>query len=192
MKSRRIRRQTTNAYWIIGPVAIIDVSTKKWPYATAMVDAADLTSIVDGGRRWYAYKLPQDHTLYAKRGIEGSENKEFMHRLATPALGELNPDHINRDGLDNRKLNLRAASHSQNALNKKMSSPRGSSSFKGVWRCGSKWRAVATVYGKTKRLGLFANENEAAIAYNEYVKSHGDGYARLNVLLEGLELAMPT
>jgi hypothetical protein len=172
--SRTIRRQTSNEYWIIGPVALIDVSTKKWPAAIAMVNAEDLTSVVDGGRRWHAVKRRRtDTTLYAVRGNPGCATKESMHRILTQDLGDLNPDHINRDGLDNRKANLRAVTPPQNCANRRKHQRNNlgiipTSKYKGVhWdKSRKKWLAAIYPGGNRKRLGYFADEAEAALAYD--------------------------
>jgi hypothetical protein len=94
----------------------------------------------------------------------------------------LNPDHINRDGLDNRKRNLRPATHGENAFNKPKMKRRGisASNFKGVSLDGGAWRAQITKGGKTIWLGRFRNEEEAALAYDKAATDHVGEYARLN------------
>jgi hypothetical protein len=138
-----------------------------------MIDAADVTSVIDGGGRWYAYKLPQDHTMYAWRKIRGAKTNERMHRVLTPNLAGLDPDHINRDGLDNRVKNLRPATHSQNARNKrKLNGGRGfhvikttrsgcaTSDAVGVYFDGRRWHSGITVNGIRKTFS-FRTEDEA-------------------------------
>lgn len=167
---RAIKRRTSNDYWVIGYVALIDVSTKQWPYAVAMIDLDDLTSVIDGGRRWYAYKGPNDNTLYTKRSVPGSTNKEHLHRILTPDLGDLNPDHLNHDGLDNRKSNLRPATVWQNRLNSRNAC--GSSQYVGVSWCKKtrRWRAQIKLRGNANAyLGRFDNEEDAALAYNRAI-----------------------
>jgi hypothetical protein len=90
-------------------------------------------------------------------------------------------DHINHDGLDNRRSNLRPVTPAQSAANRR---PQiGSSSrYKGVqWSTrGRKWSAVINVAGRRRYLGLFVDEEEAALAYNAAVlEAYGD-YAWLN------------
>ena len=89
-------------------------------------------------------------------------------------------DHINGNKLDNRRCNLRIASKKQNSIN---SFSRGSTSkYKGVSYDSSrnKWISSIQENGKTKHIGRFLIEEDAAIAYDEHsYKKHGE-YAKLN------------
>ena len=91
-----------------------------------------------------------------------------MHReiLNTPLGAET--DHLNGDGLDNRKSNLRAASKSQNAGNARAhrNSSR-TSKFKGVTfeRSTGRWVARIRRQGRMMTVGRFDDENDAASAY---------------------------
>jgi len=88
--------------------------------------------------------------------------KTLMHRLIT---GYAITDHINHDGLDNRRANLREATVAQNQQNRRAN---GASAFKGVaWdRQHSRWVAKIAVSGRTINLGRFAAEVDAARAYD--------------------------
>ena len=90
-------------------------------------------------------------------------------------------DHINGNGLDNRKANLRVCSVAQNNCNRR---PQRNciSKYKGVTRTrrGKPWRAVITINRKTRSLGSFASEIEAANAYDEAAKKYHGEYASLN------------
>lgn len=88
-------------------------------------------------------------------------------------------DHINRDKTDNRWENLRAATKQENAYNK---APRGRTSrFKGVYRSKQgRWVAGITFNKKSKSLGYYDSELEAALAYNKAARElHGE-FAYLN------------
>jgi HNH endonuclease len=91
-------------------------------------------------------------------------------------------DHADGDGLNNRRSNLREASHQQNMANR--SAVRGSTSaFKGVHfdKGTGLWRAQIGVNGHQRHLGCFAAEADAAEAYDlAAVEAHGD-LARLNL-----------
>lgn len=71
-------------------------------------------------------------------------------------------DHINGDRLDNRRCNLRLCTPSQNAMNRKIPSTN-TSGYKGVSlvQYNNKWLAQIVVQGKTIRLGVFENKNDA-------------------------------
>lgn len=88
------------------------------------------------------------------------------------------------DTLDNRRCNLRIATHSQNNCNQRKT--RGISQYKGVYfyKNYGNWRAQIQIDGKMKFIGYYSNEIEAARAYNEAaVKKHGE-FAKLNVFTD--------
>lgn len=126
---------------------------------------------------WYAAV-----SLYKEDAEKIGKRFMRMHQLILgfPEI-PLVVDHINGDGLDNRRQNLRLADRSQNCMN---CSPlkNCSSKFKGVgWhkRVG-KWQARICAYGKSRYVGHFSDEIEAALAYDrEAINLHGE-YAVLN------------
>jgi len=91
----------------------------------------------------------------------------YLHRLVMNYCGPHDVDHVNGDGLDNRKANLRIASRSENLANGKRSRPN-MAGFKGVkrHRGGKHWSAQITVNGKNKYLGWFDSAETAARAYD--------------------------
>lgn len=117
---------------------------------------------------------------YAERN-EKSENVKkliLMHRELNKTPCGLMTDHINGDGIDNRKCNLRTASNSQNQKNANKQNRKTSSKYKGVsWnKQNRRWRVrVGHEY-----IGSFRDEKEAARAYNNEAKiAHGQ-FAKLN------------
>lgn len=89
----------------------------------------------------------------------------YMHRLVMAPKSDLYIDHINHNRLDNRKLNLREATNSQNQMNRK-NKPTGVSFHK----LSGKWRARITKNQKEIYLGLFETEEEAILVRKEYLK----------------------
>ena len=90
-------------------------------------------------------------------------------------------DHVNGDGLDNRRCNLRIATRSQNQMNRKPK--RGASSrYKGVFWSDDhkKWQSAAQLNKERYHLGFYNGEEEAAKAYNVFAAQHFGEYARLN------------
>ncbi len=77
-------------------------------------------------------------------------------------------DHINGDGLDNRRCNLRVTSQKFNNRNARKRK-KGTSIYKGVHFCEvtKKWKAQIQINKKKKSLGGYFTEKEAAEAYNE-------------------------
>lgn len=100
----------------------------------------------------------------------------LLHRDTAPTQ----LDHINRCKSDNRIENLRACTTVENKRN---GGPYNQRRYKGVYLEKGKWLAAIRVDGVLKRLGLFAGEREAALAYNAAAaQAHGE-FARLNLLL---------
>lgn len=99
-----------------------------------------------------------------------------MHQVVA---GYKYPDHIDGNGLNNQRRNLRPANCSQNAANTRHRG--GVSLFKGVALSRSgRWRAYIRVNYKQIHLGSFDDEKAAATAYNQAAKSHFGEYALLN------------
>src|SRR5699024_2779496 len=110
-------------------------------------------------------------------------NKKFgrMHRYIMDCPEEMVVDHINHDTLDNRKNNLRIATHRQNNFNR-TTSHESSSQYKGVsWNNEAiKWSASIRLNGEQIHLGLFKNEKEAAEAYDKKALELFGEFAYLN------------
>lgn len=126
--------------------------------------------------KWHAVSSKNsDETWYARRKINGSGGKHIMmHKEILLDASEI--DHINRNGLDNRRSNLRPLSHSDNMRNKqKLQNTK--SKYRGVHptnggRSGS-WMARITINKKTIHLGSFKNEEQAAEAYKNAAIKYG-------------------
>ena len=103
----------------------------------------------------------------------------LMHKLIIPGIG-FDVDHINMNGLDNRRVNLRVATRSQNMANSR--SRGGSSQYKGVcWRKDTlKWQASIKINYKQINLGSYADEVQAALAYDRAARHYFGEFARLN------------
>ena len=116
-------------------------------------------------------------TYYACR--TESSRKISMHRqlLATPK--GLQSDHINHNGLDNRRVNLRTCTVSANQQNQ-LPRLHGTSQHKGVSLHRKSWVARIACYGKHGYLGAFRTEIEAAKAYNNAAKVLFGKFAYLN------------
>jgi hypothetical protein len=122
--------------------------------------------------------------FYAVRGqmISSTGSKIVqLHRLIMDAPKGLLVDHINGDSLDNRRSNLRLATHSQNQWNKRKME-NTTSRFVGVSfrENRGKWAAYIGVAGKRIFLGYFDSEIEAAKTYDEAAKKYRGEFARLN------------
>lgn len=118
---------------------------------------------------------------YAGRSYKNEHGAWSTERLHTFLTAWPLVDHINGNGLDNRRANLRPATPSQNTANARMPSDN-TSGFKGVgWfaRTG-RWRAYITYQGRQKHLGYFDIAEEAALAYDAAARELFGEFARPN------------
>lgn len=147
---------------------------------------ADLTAST-----WIRDEHKLRRVIYAWRyvGPRRSRRRQSMHRIILSRIlrRELvraeKVDHIDGNGLNNTRENLRLASHAQNKMNMpKPSKANATSKYKGVsWskreRC---WCAFITIEGKSTYLGGTRNEEEAARLYDAAAKEHFGEFAYLN------------
>ncbi len=105
-----------------------------------------------------------------------------MHREIIEVRKEMVVDHINNDGMDNRRINLREATHSQNICNRKKRSGTNTSEYIGVcWnKARRKWMSSIGHDKKNIHLGYFDSEVEAAKARDRAAKKYHGQFAYLN------------
>ena len=138
--------------------------------------------------KWCARRRLDERTQYAGRQTpdptrRAKQRMVFMHRLIVECPDGMVVDHINGNGLDNRRSNLRICTHAENLRNR--GGNRGSTSkYKGVSRCaGSRsnpWQALIESNRKKYLLGYFPTEEAAARAYDaKALELHG-AFARTN------------
>ena len=136
------------------------------------------------GQKWWVLKGGGGSGIYA-RGWDKKRKKHGMLHRQVLGLDDSNIhiDHKDGNTLNNQRDNLRVADYSQNAMNRKKRA-NGSSKYKGVcWdKETRKWLATAMVRGKSKKLGRFKSEEDAARAYNEHVSEHHKEFSRLNII----------
>lgn len=129
--------------------------------------------------KWYAKKGRK--TYYAVRSggkKDKSRNLIMMHNVIFKVPVGKEPDHIDRDGLNNQENNLRVSTHSQNLANKTCG---GKSKYLGVTIRKDKYiQAQIMVNQERIYLGLHKTEELAAFAYDTAAKRlHGE-FANLN------------
>lgn len=121
-------------------------------------------------------------TGYAYRREYPSNKSILMHRLILDAPKGMQVDHINGDGLDNQRQNLRLATNRQNHFNLPKRQDGETSNYKGVYLAPSGYGWVAQIRADEQHihLGTFPTQREAAIAYNAAALQYHGEFARLN------------
>jgi HNH endonuclease/AP2 domain len=119
----------------------------------------------------------------AKLKKQGVAPKSTMHQMLLPAPDGYMVDHVNQNKLDNRRSNLRLATHTGNMRNTSVKPNKTTQSvFKGVFKQGNGWQASISVDYKQIYIGFYGTQREAAQAYNDAaIKYHGE-FAGLNDL----------
>ncbi len=128
------------------------------------------------GSRWRVMK--PYNTAYAV--VRKGERTILMHRLITGVVDPaIHVDHLNGDGLDNRRANLRISTCAENARNRGLNR-NNTTGFKGVSRTSHGWCAVIGLNRRSKHLGTFDAPEKAARAYDVAARAlHGE-FAFLN------------
>jgi hypothetical protein len=144
----------------------------------ALVDAADLAEL--SKLKWSFGRCGTKSGGYAYAYVGGAGyRKAAMHRLILGAVPGQLVDHINGDGLDNRRANLRFATKSQNSANSHKAS-KSACGFRGVHRRHRRFRAYIQKDGRQRFIGSYATAEEAARAYDaEATKLFGE-FATIN------------
>lgn len=134
--------------------------------------------------KWCVCK--KDRQFYAYRGRRKSDgpgpHSIYLHRVITNCPQELEPDHKDGDGLNNRRQNLVVGTHKQNCQSFKGKQKGATSKFRGV--CWDKnkdsWQARIKKDSHHIFLGRFDSEEAAARAYDKKVTELGLSKAALN------------
>jgi hypothetical protein len=143
----------------------------------ALIDRDDYEDI--GRFAWHAYQ--NRNTFYARRGwvVGGNLVMIRMHNQIMGVKDAESPvDHASRNGLDNRRRNLRISTRGRNKHN---SCPSSSTGFKGVYvtRYGT-FMSQARVNGESHYFGTFDTAEQAALAYDSGVREFYGEAASLN------------
>jgi hypothetical protein len=140
----------------------------------AIVDAADYQWL--SMYKWNASE--SKNAFYAR--TKTKHRRIYMHRLIMNAPPDKIVDHIDHNGLNNCRSNLRICSFSENLCNRRPS--KKTSRYKGVHWCKESriWKAVIRFKGKKQNLGQFKNEIDAARAYDKAARQLFKEFAYLN------------
>ena len=149
----------------------------------ALVDDADFERV--SAHKWCATRCKTN--VYGIRKVKTSEGRitsQLLHRFIMGVTGrEIDVDHEDHNGLNCQRHNLRKCVRGENDGNRRKA--RGASQFKGVsWdssRCV--WRACIRIE-KTVHLGYFADEVQAALAYDTAARIRFGAFANCNFPLQ--------
>lgn len=171
---------------------LVNVSSSVFPETYAKISPQDAGlvllhkwSVTTVSKRAHTHgeNVLTSRLFYARAAVptESGIKNIRMHRYLMNAPEDMHVDHINGDGLDNRRENLRIATPQQNQANSRKHIS-GTSKFKGVsWSVPArKWRAYIVYERKQQHLGLFEDELSAAAAYDKRAKELFGGFAQLN------------
>jgi hypothetical protein len=164
-----------------------DIKLTKGQFA--IIDDEDYERVT--AFEWYAHK-GYSKWYAARSAWQPGKKRQKMVCMHNFLFGNVPSgyfvDHINGNGLDNRKSNLRLATRSQNRGNAKKTANRfgtaTTSQYKGVClhKGTSKWHAHICIGDRMVYLGLYVYETDAALAYNKAALQHFGEYAAINDL----------
>lgn len=153
-----------NEYYICGDEVLIKLRSKMYGTSWTIVDLDVLDILLKLKVTWIV--RPSKYTDYVTcNRLYGKYGPRFhLHRIVLGLAKDsiLEPDHRNRNGLDNRKENLRLVTRSQNNFNKRMQS-NNKSGVNGVFlrKNTNVWQAVIKLNGKNIYLGNFPKMEDA-------------------------------
>lgn len=169
------RRMLEAGYMLDNPVPAgsswLAVTSGKHRFVFTLIDT-DLKPVASG----ILWGLSTRGYVFVRR----QKRNRYLHHLAFgDHATDVEVDHINRNQLDNRRENLRAATHAQNAVNVPMSSSN-TSGFRGVKPGNGGWIAQINANGARLHLGTFGSKEEAARARDRAARELHGVFAQLN------------
>lgn len=155
----------------------------------ALIDLADYPLV--GQFYWRETARKANWAQYAVRGVgENNKRQDYLMHCQLLEFPEMEIDHINHNGLDNRRCNLRLATRRQNMMNNR---PR--KKFKGIYLSRNKlnpWCAQLHFHGRHINLGYHPTEEIAARAYDEAAKQFFGEFACLNFPMGACKQPFPS
>lgn len=157
----------------------IPLHNRNHPGLFAIIDEEDFEHV--SRHEWRAMVLPDATYAVRDEGPKKARRCVYMHREIMDAPQGVQVDHWDRNGLNNRRANLRACGQSQNNANQGLRS-NNQSGYKGVsWHSqNGYWRARIQHNGKGIYIGVFDSAEDAARAYDAKARELQGDFALVN------------
>lgn len=132
---------------------------------------------------WHSVSRKGSRTIYAKRNklaMHNETKRMAMHEVIMARPAGMSIDHINGNGLDNRRCNLRVCTHAENSRNTRHRSDN-TSGHKGVrfQKSSGNWVAEISAAGVRHYLGSYAEKSQAVAAYQAAAAEKHGNFARV-------------
>lgn len=151
-----------------------------------IVDALDYEWLLQW--KWFAVWNSRMGSYYAQRNVKKDGKWGSVVQMQRQILGlefgdKRKGDHADRDTLNNRRYNLRIATHAQNRANSKTSAASG---FKGAYyrKDRGRWQGQIRVSGKCINLGFYDSPELAHEAYRVASLEHFGEFSRVGAIVE--------
>jgi hypothetical protein len=162
----------------------ISLSGENGVGKVALIDDEDFEKVYN--IKWHVSKIKNNEYAAGAKTINKKRIYFTMHRLILQLNGNVSVDHIDHNGLNNQKNNLRICTQTQNIVNSRKArtwhQKETSSKYKGVSfsKRSKKWRACMTINNRFKYIGTFSVETDAAKAYDDAMINYYGEFANLN------------
>lgn len=168
-----------NEYKIFDDHAVFYIINKKNETYKVKIDIDHIERLTEFNNKWYAkwagwaYYVCHSEYLGFFNG-RSTYKIHYLHRWLTSAKKKEYVDHINFDTLDNRSINLRLSSNSDNSKNRNGANSNNKSGYRNVcwdkWKC--QWKMQLQINGKNTILGYFDDVHEAGKFAEEMREKH--------------------
>ncbi len=164
---------------------LLDISTPKFPNTFCKVDDEDFGFL--NKWKWHVAQAAPGKPKYVRRNRHAGEpgiGKEIsLHRFLLSPTDDMDVDHKNHDGLDNRRSNIRICTKGENNCNIKLRD-----GYKGVYLEKGRQIHSAQIFanGKNLKIGRFKDRHQAALAYNIAASYFHGQFAFLNQVQVGV------
>jgi hypothetical protein len=149
---RKTRKKASHWFEILGDTTIVHINHKRRT-VKSYIGTKDLPKV----EKYSTFFLDKDGYVKCQKVLKGKKYRVRLSRLVTDCPTDMVADHLNHDVLDNRQANLRVCTRAENDRNRQI--PGKGYSFH---KRSGKWQAWVKVDGKSKSLGYYAEEAEAA------------------------------